>query len=550
LCICHKILANQVFAAHRGPLGAILLLFRTKGRSLAALGAILIVLLLAIDTFFQQVVVMSDQWTLLSVSGTLPRVTTYNPNYEPIYQHGIETTSIDRYLANTEKDFLYGNGTQAIPFGIGTRPEIPLTCPSSNCTWPPYETLAVCSNCADVSNMVDSSYACLNTTIDWSAASVDGTKVSYPNGTVCGYFLNATSSSPTLLSGYILPLNGSITSSEALIVRAIPLTDFDTKKPYYGSGSIKFKDASFPILDALIATAKDGPQSIYDKEPPVVLECMLTWCVRTLKSSYDSGIYHEEILSTYIEPALPTDHWPWEAYETEYGTWMTYYQQITLNPPHPRPHGSDATIINESYQVSNQTQANIMYFFDDFFPSFYTAANISAPPTLRFQNYQDNSSVRKLSFNPWQYPNNITRHMERMASAMTNTIRSSASNEMIEGKAYQREPYVTIQWGWLAFPIVLLILTLVFLISTIIRTSGDGATGIWKTSAMPTLIYSLPKEAQSQFTSSAAWGSEKGAPRKMRIKLLPDRGWRISGQSYLSRSPKLPLGESVPRGWI
>ncbi|EAT86309.1 hypothetical protein HBH56_028760 [Parastagonospora nodorum] len=41
--------------ASRGAWGSVLLLFRTKGRSLAALGALLTVLLLAIDTFFQQV---------------------------------------------------------------------------------------------------------------------------------------------------------------------------------------------------------------------------------------------------------------------------------------------------------------------------------------------------------------------------------------------------------------------------------------------------------------------------------------------------------------
>jgi len=42
--------------ATRGPCGAAMLLFRTQGRSLAALGALLIVLLLAIDTFLQQVI--------------------------------------------------------------------------------------------------------------------------------------------------------------------------------------------------------------------------------------------------------------------------------------------------------------------------------------------------------------------------------------------------------------------------------------------------------------------------------------------------------------
>jgi hypothetical protein len=511
----------------------------------------LIVLLLAIDTFFQQVVVISDQWTLLSISGTLPRVVDYNPDFTPVYKLGYEVSTEDKSLAIIEDEFFFGNGTQAIPFGNGTRPDIPLTCPSGNCTWPPYETLAVCSSCADVSNIIAPAYACLNTTIEWSAAWEGPLKtVPYSNGTVCGYFLNATSSTPILLSGYVLPSNGSITSGEALLVRTIPLTEFIIKKPCYGNGSINFKDVRSPILDVLIATATDGPRSVYSKDLPLVHECMLTWCVRTIKSSYDSGIYQEEILSTYIEPGLSTDPWPWEAWEVEGGTYISYTQDIALQPPHSRSHGPDRTIFNEVYQIKNYSQANVMNHFDDFFPSSYTAANISTTAILRYRNYDNGPSVRELKFNPWQYPNNITRHMERMANAMTNTIRSSTSNEMLEGKAYQREPYITIKWGWFAFPITLLLLTLVFLILTIIRTSGDGETGIWKTSTMPTLIYSLPKETQSQFASPSTWGSGKGGPRKTRIKLLPNMGWRISGQSYLSRSPRLPSGERVPRGWI
>lgn len=58
--------------ASRDPWGAIMLLFRTKGRSLAALGALLVILLLAIDTFFQQVVALPARWTLENKSIMLP----------------------------------------------------------------------------------------------------------------------------------------------------------------------------------------------------------------------------------------------------------------------------------------------------------------------------------------------------------------------------------------------------------------------------------------------------------------------------------------------
>lgn len=90
------------------------------------------------------------------------------------------------------------------------------------------------------------------------------------------------------------------------------------------------------------------------------------------------------------------------------------------------------------------------------------------------------SWVQELKFNPWQHPNNISRRMERMARAMTNVVRSSESRVMLDGQAYQTEPYISIQWGWLAFSLTLLVLSLVFPVSTIVKTSGDSAMGNWK----------------------------------------------------------------------
>jgi hypothetical protein len=530
-----------------------MLLFRTKGRSLAALGAILILLLLAIDTFFQQVVTLPDRWISQQISGTIPRVIDYRPSFTKSYIAKYEIMSEDRQLAPVAKEFFYRNGSQPVLFGNGTRPDIPLSCPTSNCTWPPYETLAICSSCADVSDVINSTYTCLNMSIEWSAA-WDGPlpTMPYPNGTVCGYFLNATSLTPILLSGYVLPEDGNITAGEALVVRAIPLTDWDTKAPYYGAGSINFKDVHFPIFDGLISSARDGSESVYRKESPIVQECMLTWCVHTLKSSYSWGVYTEETLSTYFEPVADSEPWPWESWEVAAGTWFSYMQNLTLTPPRLQAQSAGTVVTNDVYQIGNYSHTNIMNIFDDLFPSFYTAANIDTKPVLRHKNFASGPTVRGLDWNPFQYPNNITRHMERLATSMSNVVRASASIEMLQGKSYQIETYVSIQWAWLAFPLALLVLTLVFLVSTIIKTSrdGNGETGIWKTSAMPTLIYGLPKETQGQFVSSLTSGSGRGAPKKTRIKLMPNMGWRVSGQSYLSRSPRLPSGERVPRGWI
>jgi hypothetical protein len=112
--------------ASRGPLGALMLLFRTKGRSLAALGALLIVLLLAIDTFFQQVIDQNERWTLHSMAGELPRTIQYTASSESIYRQGAEIATGDPDMALVIDKFSYGPGIPAITFGSSSRPEIPV----------------------------------------------------------------------------------------------------------------------------------------------------------------------------------------------------------------------------------------------------------------------------------------------------------------------------------------------------------------------------------------------------------------------------------------
>ncbi|CAN9102599.1 unnamed protein product [Alternaria alternata] len=150
--------------ASRGAWGSFLLLFRTKGRSLAALGAVLTLLLLAVDTFFQQVTDLPERWELDGF-GEIPRVVRYEGDNGNIYEDGYPSTMEDINLRQATLKFFYYNGNKPVPFGSGDRPDIPLSCPSSRCEWDEYDTLGVCSACTDVSELL--TYACLTTNLDW-----------------------------------------------------------------------------------------------------------------------------------------------------------------------------------------------------------------------------------------------------------------------------------------------------------------------------------------------------------------------------------------------
>jgi hypothetical protein len=68
--------------------------------------------------------------------------------------------------------------------------------------------------------------------------------------------------------------------------------------------------------------------------------------------------------------------------------------------------------------------------------------------------------------------------MERLATALTNVIRSAPSNSMLTGEAFSVETYVAVHWARLAFPFAPLILKLILLVATMFRRSKGGSVGI------------------------------------------------------------------------
>ncbi|EOA91786.1 uncharacterized protein SETTUDRAFT_86598 [Exserohilum turcica Et28A] len=522
--------------ASRGAWGSVMLLFRTKGRSLAALGALLTILLLAIDTFFQQVTDLPERWKLQGES-FIPRVVRYEPNIEFQYEDKTDAPMAvpNNGLWRGLGPFFYDqNGTRPLETGNSTQAEIPLICPTSRCEWPPYETLGVCSACEDVSHLLE--YACLTTRMDWiRAAKGNGMNLTYTEGTACGYFLNATSDNPVLMSGFRVDNLTNPVPGETLLMRTLPLVTSLFRESLYG-GTINFDAIQYRILDAIVVSSVDGSaNSVYEKKRPVAQECMLSWCVKTLRSSYDSGDYQEEIQDTFINTTKA--EWPWQIENdpvTE-STIQTFMPNISIYPPSQA--GSKM-----AFGVSNDTFLDTVLILDEIFPSMITISNPTARPFIKIRVSNTRAATfRTVRFSPWLAPNNVSHHLERMAQAITNVIRSDTdSNELIAGTAYARETYVAVHWAWLAFPLAMLLLSIIFLISTILKTSSENyqEIGIWKTSAMPTLMYSLPNDAQRGIIS-ATRPKEMAFKNteKVRIRLMPKQGWRVSGQIHPGPTP-------------
>jgi hypothetical protein len=523
--------------ASRGPWGSFLLLVRTKGKSLAALGAGVTLFALALDPFFQQVVEYPEHWRLQEGTGSIPRATTYKPYIAgKEYREGLEMLQTDQTMMGVAHRFFYDNGTAPVTFGRGVRAELPLACPNSNCTWPEYETFGVCNRCTEVSDLLE--FKCVHGTLDWiQVPGVNETtdEATYPNGTACGYFLKADGD--LLMTGYDVDKD-TPHAGEVLLMRSEPLWDVTTRAPLAGYPK-KLQNRN-PLAHVVIVSGKDH-EYIKQNGTPIAHECVLSWCAKQMISSYTEGGYNEEVLGSINNDTDGPS--PWLTYPTfndvaELTGWYYSYNESVIIT------GRDGF----NYSIDNETHNLALTMFDDIFPATYTLANSTdlKDAMLRYKQYRlIGPFTRNITYNPYMYEN-ITQHMTNLATALTNYVRSSgASTEMIQGPSFDLESFVSVRWGWMALPIGLLAATFVFLSATVIRSSIEQDTvGVWKTSAIATLLYGLPDEMQKQITASKENGTPRAKTKELRVKWMPKAGWRLSGSVDLSDSKESGSPES------
>jgi hypothetical protein len=545
-------------SASRGPWGCFLLLLRTRGRSLAALGAAITIFAMILDPFFEQLVYNTKQWELQASASLIPKVTRYEAmnvkEFREVEVEGNITSTepmitVDMGIDAIVYKFVFEGGVEEIQVGNSTRPEIPITCPTSNCTWEPYDTLGVCSKCADVADMLE--FGCHRAQFDWAQNATS--YLPYINGTACGWFFNITSAKPVLMTGYQADPDTLEPLGPVLANRVLPLITNLNRRPIFG-GSVNFQNVRNPITDFIVVSSADGPddehvlESIFRHEKPRALECILTWCVKTLQSSYSEATYSETVTKTFINTT--EGPFPWHQMIVEPppvdmpdAVQYIYFQNITLEPGWAAA-GEEAP----RYGVGNDTAFNIIAVFDQYFPAFTTYQENSSEPIVKYHTRSETPSFRTYSRNPWLAPNNVTHYLERIATVMTNHLRE-LSNEHVEGKSFEEEMFVKVSWAWLALPLALLLLTTVFLVATVVRTLLEtDKAGVWKNSAIAALRYGLPEKLQQKITASQADGTLHAKAKEMHLRMSPKRGWRISRHPF---TPDLRKSKAEPPpGWI
>ncbi|KIW05858.1 uncharacterized protein PV09_03061 [Verruconis gallopava] len=459
--------------AARGPIGAVRLLCRTRARSFATIGGFIFLLSLALDPTFQQLVVLPKKPSLENRS-KIPRVVTLR-KASIQESNGTEGLGFNAEMDSAVSTFFVSHYTQK---------PISFYCPSDECTWPNFQTLGVCAQSEDISHLLD--FGCREESGDWRSEYVQvisGTRPPNLNRTSCGWYFNMTSDQPMLMSGYT-PGETSLTDS-ALIMRTLNLRDPYNNNVYWNT-TLMFPQIPAPISNFAIVASTDA-ESVFQNRTPQAYQVNMRWCIKTIAASFREGLLDEKVVSTFTNDTQIPDPLITKWLDNSYWDY-TYTENITITPPDQ----------GDTFVVLNNSALAARFVMDNWTPSFLTQTNISTLPFLRYMNDYAPSAFGMVSESTnatsWIASRKIPDVAQDMAEAMTNSVRNNGlSAETILGTGVP-EIYVEVQWAWFAFPVILLVMTLFFLLSTIWQTAGS--TSLWKSSSLTVLTHGLSWDAK------------------------------------------------------
>ena len=331
----------------------------------------------------------------------------------------------------------------------GGVPPTPPSCPSGNCTWPITPSLAICGECNQLSyNVID----CYD--VDVGAREQYAAYDCCSNGdSFCNYTLATGKTAVLYNAAKYAPLSGSppgfhsISTNRPLIPKRKYFYYADLFGLPYGAGRL-------------------------NKPSPAYHQCSLWTCIQYYETSVRSGLHNQTIVRS----------------NNNYGPLYNHDSEVFW------PFGPlDATVpANEqiNYTSSAGAQSVVESFFYD---NMYGSINVSSTDGGTYPN--------DLMRGVWNGTTNPNVWIQDVATSMTNVIRSNSSLwQREEFNGTQFELAVKVRWLWIILPATLVLSSIVFMTTVMIRTVHSPVRS-WKGSPLTMLLFDLDtaiREAASE----------------------------------------------------
>jgi Protein of unknown function (DUF3176) len=508
-------------SASRGPWGALKLLFERPNNILTSLGAAVTILTLAVDPFAQQLLQFHS--CLIPVQGASATVARTNNYTAGTLQMSVGTPLVNRQMTAA----LYSGLLDPPPNASALMSTF---CQSGNCTFPhsnnsAYTSLAMCSSIEDISQLISGHGSIGNQSYEtWNY---------------------------TLPSG--LRLLGTSVLATADTADTVPLSQAD--------------DPGTPLLtlEALMVTVNcSGVKSTSKDEclvRPWAIRASLSPCVHTYGNvSFSDSVFEEYVVSTTMLPFANTTRYyalagdypslpdidcsPSESAQGKktQATSLLASGLRYVNHLAKALNGADTLWYDPSctYEFGYGPTSGLRRAFQEvFFGSIGKPKSVTIPWGLSSQTIGE-AWILSLYADGEANLTSVTTYMEGLATSMTAAIRvggESSSSAPARGTVLGIQTCVGVQWAWLAFPVVLLLLTLVLLLMTVIQSRKYTRTGAaedgrkpWKSSSLPLLWCGMGDETRAKYGRFDEIEKMKESGDGVKVSM---RRWRWSGYGTL-----------------
>lgn len=343
-------------------------------------------------------------------------------------------------------------------------PSPPFSCPTGNCTWDPFATLAVGTQCEDIK-----SYVRINCTGDeYSIGSEAVCHFEAPGDADLVKFLNQTSQYTVLLMQSNIPTQKD--------------ESFSVLEPYINN------TASLGLVE-WVKTTEDsiiGPTSEFE-----AVRCDFYLSAREVLPTVVNGAYSEQLLQEVTRPEPVeglsyTSDDPAEYFLSPFGS----YDNVTYRFHSSAAPGADGARREYTFRLNMKEfvalSSQITSGGTDSLHGKVVTGTAGGEP-------MGPSTLTML----WQ-ADNVTRAMYNMAEAITTQMRANstdllrqerqdasliAPDQAIDGQVWVQKQIVVVRWAWLVFPIVLLVLAALSLFAAYVETRRKRV-GLWQSSPL------------------------------------------------------------------
>lgn len=529
-------------SATRGADGALSLIWYQKFRQpLTTLGCIIMILVIAVDPFIQQLIRPVN--CSVEVSGdhataSLPRANLFvGYGYNGYVNRTGSPTPQRRDIEMTEKDIV-DTLTDAI-FSPGQAP--PWQCLTGNCTFPTYGTIGFCSSCQDISANVTITANCSDPDPD---ASSDQTSTA-----ACSANSNFTLDSNLTTAEYIklgtrMTLL-SVPKRGTSVLEAVP----DTTLLAHAYSVLETGDLNnkrnllFGFLLGATAGTKgrvdwgpdnpgnskcnliEQPESSWSCQGHGAALCSLNPCVQIYGASISAGVLKEHLIEsssdtpwgticdsrgglaflslidTQCSPAThPSNGSRWLPFN--YNLSIPFYANYLDETPLP----DDIMSLLESgclYLISADGIIDVatLYLRGKIEAGGYgtTRSQLADDVVLQLMDFEGPVTMQGM-YNWGQTSfERIQSIMGNISSSFTTHIRKHGGTPQVmgslnfsrdvQGKVYHYATCLQVEWAWLSFPASLALLTILLLLLVIRSTGRQGPGGsVWKASPLAWIL--------------------------------------------------------------